>query len=49
MARVDPHKDVMSLLLEQRGDEIKIAEEVVKAAAGNERSGKEVMSLLLDG
>jgi formylmethanofuran dehydrogenase subunit D len=38
----------MALLLEQRGDEVKITEEVVKAAAGNWRSGKEVIALLLD-
>ncbi|PVI03263.1 hypothetical protein DM02DRAFT_669919 [Periconia macrospinosa] len=39
-------KEVMALLLEQRGDEVKITEEVVRAAAGNWKSGKEVMALL---
>ena len=41
-------KEVMTLLLEQRGDEVKITEEVVKAAAGNWNTGKEVMALLLE-
>ena len=36
----------LSLLLEEHGDEIKITEEVVKAAAGNEPSGTEVMDLV---
>jgi hypothetical protein len=39
---------VMILFLYQRGDDVKITEEVVKAAAGNEVNGKEVMTLLLD-
>jgi hypothetical protein len=39
--------DVMILLLDQRGDKVKVTDEVVKAAAGND-SGKEVMTLLLD-
>jgi hypothetical protein len=38
----------MTLLLDRRGDDVKITDEVVKAAAGNERSGEEVMTLLLD-
>ena len=38
----------MALLLDQRGDEVKITEEVVKAAAKNEDSGKEVIALLLN-
>jgi hypothetical protein len=38
----------MALLLERRGDEVKITDEVVKAAAGNKRSGGEVMTLLLE-
>ncbi|KAF1835672.1 hypothetical protein BDW02DRAFT_597040 [Decorospora gaudefroyi] len=38
----------MALLLKQRGDEVKITEEVVQAAAGNWDSGKEVMTLLLE-
>ncbi|KAK8142660.1 hypothetical protein G3M48_008436 [Beauveria asiatica] len=41
-------KDVMALLLEQRGDEITITEEVVIAAMGNVWNGKEVMALLLE-
>ena len=36
----------MALLLDQRSDEVKITEEVVKAAAGN--GSKEVMALLLN-
>jgi hypothetical protein len=39
---------VAVLLLNQRENEVKITEEVVKAAAGNERRGKEVRRLLLD-
>ncbi|TEY15959.1 hypothetical protein BOTCAL_2527g00010 [Botryotinia calthae] len=38
----------MKLLLEERGAEVVITEEVVKAAAGNVSSGKEVMKLLLE-
>ncbi|KAK4205473.1 ankyrin repeat-containing domain protein [Triangularia verruculosa] len=38
----------MTLLLNRRGDQINITEEVVKAAAGNWQNGKEVMTLLLD-
>ena len=41
-------KEVMTLLLEQRGADVVITEEVVKAAAGNRWSGKEVMTLLLE-
>ncbi|KAF6806913.1 ankyrin domain protein [Colletotrichum plurivorum] len=41
-------KEVMALLLDRRGDQITITEEVVKAAAGNQQNGKEVMELLLD-
>jgi predicted Fe-Mo cluster-binding NifX family protein len=41
-------KEVMALLLDQRGADIVITEEVVKAAAGNDNNGKEVMALLLD-
>ncbi|KAI1325809.1 hypothetical protein F5Y16DRAFT_253655 [Xylariaceae sp. FL0255] len=37
----------MALLLDKRGDQIEITADVVQAAAGNEGSGKEVMSLLL--
>ncbi|KAK0734417.1 ankyrin repeat-containing protein [Lasiosphaeria miniovina] len=36
----------MALLLDQRGAEVKITEEVVKAAARNESTGYEVMELL---
>ncbi|KAH8879183.1 hypothetical protein GQ53DRAFT_46898 [Thozetella sp. PMI_491] len=38
----------MTLLLDRKGDQITITEEVVRAAAGNGGSGKEVMTLLLD-
>jgi hypothetical protein len=38
----------MMLLLEKRGADVVITEEVVKAAAENKRSGKEVMMLLLE-
>ena len=38
----------MTLLLDRRGDDIPITEEVVKAAAGNQESGNKVMTLLLD-
>ncbi|OAA34802.1 Ankyrin repeat-containing domain protein [Beauveria brongniartii RCEF 3172] len=38
----------MALLLERRGREIIITEEVVKAAAGNQDNGKKVMALLLE-
>jgi len=41
-------KEVMMLLLEQRGADVVITEEVVKAAAGNWGSGKELMILLLE-
>ena len=41
-------KEVMMLLLKERGNEFEITEEVVKAAAGNGSSGKEVMMLLLE-
>ncbi|RYP53788.1 hypothetical protein DL770_010981 [Monosporascus sp. CRB-9-2] len=38
----------MEKLLIYYGDEVKITEEVVKAAAGNDYEGKEIMALLLD-
>ena len=38
----------MTLLLDRRGDQIQITEDVVKAAAGNKGNRKEVMTLLLD-
>ncbi|RYO78032.1 hypothetical protein DL764_010156 [Monosporascus ibericus] len=41
-------KGVMALLLDQRSAEVKITEEVVKAAARNADSGKDVMALLFD-
>jgi tetratricopeptide (TPR) repeat protein len=40
--------EVLALLLNQKGDQIQITEEVVKAAAENEKRGLEVMTLLLD-
>ncbi|KAK1987963.1 hypothetical protein LZ30DRAFT_700989 [Colletotrichum cereale] len=40
-------KEIMALLLDWRGDQITITEEVVTAAAGN-RNGKGIMTLLLD-
>jgi hypothetical protein len=39
-------KNVMALLLDRRGDNVKITEEVVKVA-GNSLNSKEVMTLLL--
>ncbi|KAF6807956.1 ankyrin repeat domain-containing protein 28, partial [Colletotrichum plurivorum] len=41
-------KEVTALLLDRRGEQIIIAEEVVKAAAGNTKNGKDVMALFLD-
>ena len=38
----------VALLLERRGDQVKITEQVVKAAAENRESGKDVMALLLE-
>ncbi|KAF6815372.1 ankyrin repeat and sam domain containing protein 6 [Colletotrichum musicola] len=38
----------MKLLLDRRGEEVKVIEEVVKAAAGNASSGEKVMALLLN-
>jgi predicted nucleic acid-binding protein len=38
----------VALLLKERGNEIQISEEVVKAAAGNSVSGKKIMALLLE-
>ena len=38
----------MALLLDRRGDQIRITKDVVKAAASNGGNGKEVMALLLD-
>jgi DNA-binding protein len=39
---------MMTYLLDQRGADIQITEEVVKAAARNKKRGKEVMTFLLD-
>src|SRR4029077_2338057 len=39
---------VMTLLLDRRGDQITITEEVVIAAARNDQNGTELMALLLD-
>jgi hypothetical protein len=39
---------VFTLLLDRRGADIQITEEVVKAAARNEDSGEQVMTLLLN-
>ena len=36
----------MRLLLDRRGDDVVITDEVVKAAAGNSESGTRVMELL---
>ncbi|KAJ3496114.1 hypothetical protein NLG97_g2896 [Lecanicillium saksenae] len=45
----DAKRGGMGLLVwRERGDEIRITDEVVRAAAGNEENGKEVMTLLLD-
>jgi hypothetical protein len=41
-------KEVIALLLNQKGDQITITEEVVKAAVRNQRDAKEVIALLLD-
>jgi len=38
----------MTLLLNRRGADVQITQEVVVAAAGNEGDGKEIMTLLLD-
>lgn len=38
----------MALLLNRRGDEVKITDDVVKAAAGNENSGEDLIRLLFD-
>ncbi len=35
------------MFLKKRGDEVKIAEDVVKAIAGNKENGKAIMQLLL--
>ena len=40
-------KEAMTLLLDRRGGDVPITEGVVQAAAGNNRSGQEMMTLLL--
>ena len=47
-ASIENAKEMMALLLDRRGDQIQITEDVVKAAASNWGNGKEVMALLLD-
>jgi len=42
------HRSMMALLLDRRTGDVPITEEVVKAAVGNVRSGKEVIALLLE-
>lgn len=41
-------KEIMTLLLDRRGDDVHITEGVVQAAAKNSGSGNEIMTLLLD-
>ena len=41
-------KEVMTLLLDRRGGNVPITEEVVMAVAGNRGNGKEIITLLLD-
>ncbi|CAI0652540.1 unnamed protein product [Colletotrichum noveboracense] len=40
--------EVMNLLLDRRGEGVKVTEEVVRAAARNKSFGAEVMKLLLN-
>jgi hypothetical protein len=47
MAAVSNGKEIMKLLLDRRSDKIAITEEVVIAAAKNQRHRKEIMTLLL--
>ncbi|KAH8199872.1 hypothetical protein TruAng_005988 [Truncatella angustata] len=42
------HREVVQVLLEKRGDEVEITQDVVVAIAENEQSGKEIMALLLE-
>lgn len=39
---------MIEMMLDGRGNNIKITEEIMTAAAGNHRNGKEVITLLLD-
>lgn len=48
MDKVRGGKEMMTLLLDRRGEDLQITEAVVKAAARNEENGKEVMTLFLD-
>ncbi|KZL63519.1 ankyrin repeat protein, partial [Colletotrichum tofieldiae] len=41
---VEGGRNIMALLLDKRGHEIQITDDVVKAAAGNWRSGQEIMA-----
>ncbi|KAF2200291.1 hypothetical protein GQ43DRAFT_489650, partial [Delitschia confertaspora ATCC 74209] len=41
-------REIMTLLFEQREEEMKITEEVVKAAAENNKSVREIMPLLFE-
>lgn len=47
-ARSDRGKQVMELLLDRRGAEVKITDQVLQAAGTNYTSGKEIIELLLD-
>ena len=42
------HFRMMKLLLDRRGADVQITDKVVEAAAGNGRSGKDIITLLLD-
>ncbi|KAI4154500.1 MAG: hypothetical protein LQ340_001657 [Diploschistes diacapsis] len=42
------HFRMMKLLLDRRGTDVQITEEVVEAAARNDKNGREIMTLLLD-
>ena len=41
-------KEILTLLLDQRGADVRITEEVVKTAARNQGSGKEILTLLFN-
>jgi len=42
------NKEMMTLLLNQRGGNVPITKGVVEAAVGNRESGKEIITLLLN-
>lgn len=42
------NEEVMTLLLDRRGEEVQITEEVIKTAAEYSGNGREMMTLLLD-